>query len=113
MSRTAYRNIEKGCTKLINSNVCKIASLLDTTTEEIVLGYKPSEQDSNRLKDIQSEFDTQKAAIESEYKKEIIGLKAQIEALTDYVDTMKDVLKTKDEIIAMLKKNLAGKDVIE
>ena len=37
ISITAYRDLEKGNTSILNSNVYKIADLLDTPAEEIVL----------------------------------------------------------------------------
>ena len=44
ISLTAYRDIEKGGTSIVNSNLIRIADLLETTTEELVLGYRPSQE---------------------------------------------------------------------
>ena len=54
MSRTAYRNLEKGDTRLISETMEKIAAVLDRTPEELVLGYEPSAKDSRRVADIRN-----------------------------------------------------------
>ncbi len=113
MSRTAYRNIEKGSTQLISGKVDQIASVLDTTTEEIVLGYKPSAKDSMKVQDIKTEYDRKTSELISQYEDEKERLLNQIAVLKDHIDTLKDSLRTKDEMIAMLKKKLAKESEIE
>ena len=109
VSRTAYRNLEKGETRLISVNVEKIAEILNTTPEELVLGYKPDERDvSGRVKDIYAEFDSEKAEIRNGYEKEILRLREQIANMQEHIELLKDAGKTKDEIIALLKKKLDG-----
>lgn len=109
VSRTAYRNLEKGETRLISVNVEKIAEILNTTPEELVLGYKPDERDvSGRVKDIYAEFDSEKAEIRNRYEKEILRLREQIANMQEHIELLKDAGKTKDEIIALLKKKLDG-----
>ncbi len=49
ISLTAYRDLERGNTSVMNGNVMRIASLLDTSTEEIVLGYRPSQMAGEAL----------------------------------------------------------------
>ena len=56
ISLTAYRDIEKGNTSILNSNLLKIASLLDTPTEEIVLGYCPAQAEGRNIREVQAEY---------------------------------------------------------
>ena len=56
ISITAYRDLEKGNTSILNGNVVKMAELLDTPTEELVLGYRPSQIESANLHEIQAEY---------------------------------------------------------
>ena len=50
ISRTAYRNIESGETRLISENVSRIADILHIRTEDLVLGYspEPGQKEKNR-----------------------------------------------------------------
>lgn len=41
ISRNTYRSIEKGTAKVISERLNEIASSLNTSAEELVLGYKP------------------------------------------------------------------------
>ncbi len=107
LSRTAYNNLEQGETKLISSKVEQIAEILNTTSEELVLGYKPFRKDSGKLKDIHAEFDAAKAEMVRRHTEEISKLQKQVETLSEYVEILKDSNRTKDEIISMLKKKLA------
>lgn len=107
LSRTAYRNIEMGDTRLISDKVEDIARLLDVTAEELVLGYKPSENMAMRFNDIEHEFEEERSAIIRQYESEMNRLENTIDTLNSYITALKDTLLTKDEMIAMLKKKLA------
>ena len=98
MSLTAYRDLEKGNTSIINSNLHKIASLLDTPTEEIVLGYRPSQMEGADLKEVQQE-----------YSARISVLERRIGDLEKLTHSLEETIRSKNEIISMLKKRL-GED---
>ena len=104
ISRTAYRNIETGDTKLINDNVDRIASLLDTTSEELVLGYTPSAKDSMKVNDIQKENALKQKEMAARFETEIARLNEQINTLKEYIDALQETVRTKDEMISMLKR---------
>ena len=93
ISPTAYRDFEKGGTTIINNNVMKFADLLDTTTEEIVLGYRPTQIEGATLEDIRSEYGTR-----------ISVLDRRIEDLENLVKAKEETIATQKEIIKMLKK---------
>ena len=95
ISLTAYRDLEKGETSVINANLIKVASLLDTTTEELVLGYCPAQLDGLGVEDIKEE-----------YKGKVSVLEKRIEDLEKLVCSLEETLSTKNEIITMLKKSL-------
>jgi transcriptional regulator with XRE-family HTH domain len=98
ISLTAYRDLEKGNTSIINSNLHKIASLLDTPTEEIVLGYRPSQMEGADLKEVQQE-----------YSARISVLERRIGDLEKLTHSLEETIRSKNEIISMLKKRL-GED---
>ena len=97
ISLTAYRDFEKGNTSILNGNLHKIASLLDTSTEEIVLGYRPAQIEGTDLREIQAE-----------YSGRIDVLERRIQDLEKLVESHEEVISSKNEIIAMLKKRIDG-----
>ena len=96
ISLTAYRDLEKGSTNIVNANVMKIAQLLDTSTEELVLGYRPVQTPVKLLEDMRSE-----------YGGRISTMERRISDLEKLVQTLEETIKTKNEIIIMLKNRLA------
>ena len=98
ISVTAYREIEKGDTGIMNSNVLKMAKALDISTEELVLGYRPTQSIGVSLEDVRAEYDSQISVLE---KKVVI--------LEKLVVSLEETISSKNEIISMLKKRL-GED---
>ena len=95
ISITAYRDLEKGNTSILNSNVYKIADLLDTPAEEIVLGYRPSQMEGTSLQEVQQE-----------YSGKLETLNRRILDLEKLVLYLEETIESKNEIISMLKKRL-------
>jgi transcriptional regulator with XRE-family HTH domain len=95
ISITAYRDLEKGSTSILNSNVYRIADLLDTPAEEIVLGYRPSQAEGVTLQEMQQE-----------YSGRVEILKRRIMDLEKLVASHEETIHSKNEIISMLKKRL-------
>ena len=110
ISRTAYRNIESGETRLISENVSRIADILHIRTEDLVLGYspEPGQKEKNRRPgSISAQLAEMKRAHEKETEEmssEIIRLKKDLQYLTRRIEDLEELLKTKDDIISMMKK---------
>ena len=104
MSRNAYRSIERGETKLINGNIDRIAAILDNSAEELVLGYTPLQNEEKTLEEMKKDLYSKSRNREKEYDEQINMLKLQISSLESKVSLLEDLVRTKDEIIAMLKK---------
>ncbi|MGN0187926.1 MAG: hypothetical protein ACI395_00255, partial [Candidatus Cryptobacteroides sp.] len=85
----------------------EIARLLDVTSEELVLGYRPSENMAMRVRDIEREFEEERSEIIRKYEAEMKRLENTIDTLNSYITALKETVVTKDEMIAMLKKKLA------
>ena len=95
ISLTAYRDFEKGSTSILNGNLHKIASLLNTPEEEIVLGYHPAQVEGANLQDVQAE-----------YSEKIGLLERRIRDLEKLAASQEEVISSKNEIITMLRKRL-------
>lgn len=96
ISLTAYRDLEKGATAIFNSNIYKIAELTGTSTEEIVLGYRPE------MPDVKIEDE------QVEYSSKMESMATRIHDLEKIVASLEETISSKNEIIAMLKKNIDG-----
>ena len=97
MSLTAYRDLEKGETSIVNTHLLKIAELLDTTTEELVLGYRPLQMEGPGVADLKEE-----------YGGRVTVLEKRIHDLVKLVNSLEETISTKNEIISMLKKSIGG-----
>jgi len=95
ISLTAYRDLEKGETSIVNTNLNKVADILDTSAEELVLGYRPLQMQGPGLEDIKEEYGSRVSVLER-----------RIADLEKLVVSLEETISTKNEIIAMLKKTL-------
>lgn len=95
ISLTAYRDLERGNTSIINSNIIKMAELLDISTEELCLGYKPVQAAGRQLEDVRAEYGGQ-----------ITIMERRIFDLEKLVSSLEENIRSKNEIISMLKKRL-------
>ena len=98
ISLTAYRDLEKGSTSIMNANIIRMAEVLETSAEELVLGYRPVHSPAKLLEDIRSE-----------YGGKISIMERRIADLEKLVDSLEETIRTKNEIITMLR-NLLGED---
>lgn len=95
ISLTAYKDLEKGNTSIVNSNIIRLAELLDTTTEELVLGYQPVREPGKMLEDIRNEYGGRLETMQKRI--------CELEKLIRYLE---ETIRTKNEIISLLKKTL-------
>lgn len=93
ISITAYRDLERGSTSIMNGNVLRLAELLNTSTEELVLGYRPIQMPGRKLEEMQAEYS---ARIES--------LEKENEYLRKLIKSLEETIATKTQIIEMLQK---------
>ena len=95
ISLTAYRDLERGSTGILNSNIRRIAEITGTTEEELVLGYLPEQADNSRINENHIE-----------YGNLLEKLQTRIRDLEKLVESLEEIIKSKNEIIIMLKKNI-------
>ncbi len=97
ISLTAYRDLEKGHTNIVNANVIRIAELLETSAEELVLGYRPVQAPGKLLEDMRSEYGNRLSVMER-----------RIADLEKLVGSLEETIRSKNEIITMLKNSLGA-----
>ena len=96
ISLTAYRDLERGSTSIVNNHIYKIAEIMETSTEELVLGFRPEPSDHS-IEDVRVE-----------YGNKVETLQTRISDLEKIVASLEATVESKNEIIAMLKKNIGG-----
>ena len=99
ISLTAYRDLERGNTSVMNGNVMRIASLLDTSTEEIVLGYRPSQMAGEALEDVREEYSTR-----------VTTLERRVADLENWLKVLKRQSKAKTKSSQCSRNHLIGKN---
>ncbi len=110
ISRTAYRNIEQGPTRLISDSIGKAAEILGVSAEEILLGYVPEKEVSNEISEMKVRYGSRLRELESGHADELNRIKAHIGLMSELVSSLQENLRTKDEIISMLRKGIAGQN---
>ncbi|MBR5141888.1 MAG: helix-turn-helix transcriptional regulator [Bacteroidales bacterium] len=93
ISITAYRDLEKGRTSILNSYVGLLADVFETSTEELVLGYRPSQIAGRDIREVQEE-----------YQSKVINLERRIEDLEKVITLLEENIESKKQIISMLQK---------
>lgn len=89
MSRTAYRNFEKGDTEVFSKHISKIAEISGKTEEEIVLGYTPDKNSSYFLREVADCRESMKQ-LRTEYEKRLKEKDRLISALEKMVKLLQD-----------------------
>ena len=69
ISLTAYRDLERGSTAIMNGNLSRLAEEFDTSTEELVLGYKPSQQASRTLEEVKGQYQSRVCLLEKQVER--------------------------------------------
>ncbi len=102
ISLTAYRDLERGNTSVVNGNIMRIAELFDTSTEEIVLGYRPAQIHNDVLEDVKEEYNTK-----------VRNLERRVKDLEQLAESLKETIESKNEIILMLKKSIDAENSVQ
>jgi len=99
MSTNSYSQIERGKTVLVSNRLSDIAKALNTTPEELLLGYAPKEDLTDKIAALENFYKEKIAKAESENKIARVELEAEIQRL-------RATLESKDSIIGLLKESL-------
>ena len=102
ISLTAYRDLERGNTSMMNGNIQRLAEEFETSPEEIVLGYKPSQQAVKTLEEMTGRYQSRVTLLE----KQVEDLEKLVKTLEETIASKNEIIENNKEIIAMLKKEL-------
>lgn len=105
LDRNTYRMIEKGPTRIISQYLNPIAKILNTSEEELILGYKPEiPGDEQSLEDAKAVYLEKEKSLKDSYEEKLSEKILHIDTLEDMIKQLKKQLDDKDVIIEMLKK---------
>lgn len=104
LDRNTYRNIESGKTRIINGHLDKIADLLETSAEELVLGYRVGDPDSDpKLQDTRAWYDSKIGVLVKSFEQRQTEDQKKIRLLEKRIAELEDSLRDKTDLIAFLK----------
>ena len=109
MDRTTYRNIEKGNTRLVSPHIDQIARNLGSSPEELVLGYKPNPELESALEEYRTTYEDRYQNLINEYEQKISTLTNEINTLKTLNQALSARIADKEEMIAMLKRQIKNK----
>lgn len=92
ISRVAFRNLEKGDTKIVNDLFFKLAEILGVSPEHLMLGYEPGAS-SGELEETQNRLANQMASMVADYEKRLDDLRRQNADLQEFNRNQSDYIK--------------------
>lgn len=103
ISRTSYRNIERGKSRIISRRLPDIARQLNISEEELVLGYKPSAGQA-RLEELKVKYNEDISVVKSKLEARIVELESAVAMRDSLITNLNELVRSKDEIISLLKR---------
>ncbi len=103
ISRTSYRNIERGKSRIISRRLPDIARQLNISEEELVLGYKPSAGQA-RLEELKVKYNEDISVVKSKLEARIVELESSVAMRDSLIANLNELVRSKDEIISLLKR---------
>ena len=101
ISRTAYRNLEQGDTKLISDRLSESARILGKSDEELIMGYKPVPESGDTLMQISEGL--QKIR---DLSRRLSDLEKELQMKNLLINAMQTTISSQKETIRILDGNL-------
>lgn len=92
ISRVAFRNIEKGDTKIVSDIFFRLADILGVSPEHLLLGYEPGAS-SEELEETQTRLTSQMTSMVADYEKRLEDLRRQNADLQEFNKNQSDYIK--------------------
>lgn len=107
ISRLTYNCIEMGSLSLISDRLAQIAETLDTSVEQLLLGYIPAEMEiCMKRQEIKETAEARINGVEEKYKSKVLSLKRTLAEKEEIIVTLGETFALKDELIEMSKARL-------
>lgn len=103
ISRTAYRNLEKGETRVYSDHISKMAELAGKQEEEVVLGFSPERFEDGQLREI-SNYEERLQALRDDYENKLSDLREKIRIKEELIDSLQSNVRTLTSMVELLRK---------
>lgn len=103
ISRTAYRNLEKGETRVYSSHISAMARLSGKNEEELVLGYVPRASEEQHLREMDNLAERMKT-MQEQYEARIQDLLAKLAEKDDLIEFLKSNIRSQQSMLDYLSK---------
>ncbi len=107
ISLTAYRKIESGKTRILNSQLAKIAETTDTPLETLVVGFTPVDPANYSLEEIRETYEDRLRDLNSSYMREHESLREEIRRLEERLRDKDEIIENNRKLISHLEKELS------
>ena len=106
ISRVSYSNLESGEIRIINAKVRLLAEYLGVPLEELLLGYSPDPDASDRLRTAMMGYDVKFKQLQREFDGRLKDKAAELATLRTLAATQGKTIETLEEIIRLLKSKI-------
>lgn len=100
MTRSNYLCIESGETRLISDTIDKFAEVVGVSTEEVLLGYKPNEDEAKVLEETKLQYARERKELVDEYEQKLVDYREK-------VDMRDKVIKAQEKALSILEGQFA------
>ncbi|MCQ2173576.1 MAG: helix-turn-helix domain-containing protein [Bacteroidales bacterium] len=101
ISRTAYRNLEKGETKVYSNHISRMAELSGKAEEEVVLGYTPRQADEDTLREIQN-YEEKISSLTEYYESRISDLNEKLKDREKLIESLQNNVRTLQSMVDLM-----------
>lgn len=106
ISSNAFCAIESGKTKVINSNIPKIAKAFGISVAELVNGFEPISSEEAGLDEVKVNYDSRLHSIQDGFVKEMNVLRAENKRLAEKLEDKEALIQTQKKLISQYEKKL-------
>ena len=106
LDRNTYRNLEKGHTRIFNSNLDKVSDILGVSMEKLVLGYEPQDESGLKLEDYELRYQKEKDSIIEDYERKLELLRLQLADQIKINEALDKALQARESFVNYLSKRL-------
>lgn len=106
ISRTAFRDLESGNTRIINENVFKFADITETSAEEILFGYDVVSELKTEIEETKKRYEAKIEELNRINNQKIDRLILELNLLKDKIKAQEKTISLQDSYIESLEKQL-------